>query len=35
MQAKQYAEGRGIRIDVNSHIDLKDIHTLINIKLQH
>ncbi len=35
MQAKQYTEGRGIRIDVNGHTDLKDIHTLIDIKLQH
>jgi len=35
MQAKQYAEGRGIRIDVNDQSDLKDIHALIDIKLKH
>lgn len=33
MVAKPYAEGRGIRIDVKSEAILKDIKTLVDIKI--
>ena len=32
-EARQYAEGRGIRIDVNEENDLQDIKMLVQIKL--
>jgi hypothetical protein len=34
MAAKQYAEGRGIRIDIKEHPDLVSIETLIRIKVK-
>ena len=33
MQARKYAEGRGIRIDINNDLRLPDIKKLIEIKL--
>ena len=33
MQAKKYAEGRGIRIDINDNLRIPDIKKLIEIKL--
>lgn len=35
MQAKKYAEGRGIRIEVRDMYILEDIDLLIDIKLKH
>jgi len=34
-QAKKYAEGRGIRIDITNNLKIGDIKKLINIKLEH
>ncbi len=34
-QARVYAEGRGIRIDVADHLIISDIMKLVDIKLEH
>ena len=33
MQARKYAEGRGIRVDINNELRIPDVKKLIEIKL--